>query len=204
VTASVLIVGGGIAGMCSALALARRGFDITVVERDSPPPAGDADAAFFEWPRRGAAQFRHPHAFLGLMCNLLQDNYPDLLEDFYAVGARRLDFKDMISPELAAKYRPAPGDEKLWVLLCRRATVEKVLRRYVGRLNSIRILNHVTVDGLVTDGRGDALTVRGVKLRRDCFEKHGRTESGLALARRAHGRERTGFAPSTCSRRSAF
>lgn len=177
-TERVLIVGSGIAGMCSALALADRGFDVTVVERDTPPPDGDADQAFFEWPRRGASQFRHPHAFLGLMCNLLQDNYPDLLEDFYAAGARRVEFKDMISPELAAKYRPAPGDEKLWVLLCRRATIETALRRYlerryVGRLNNIRILNQVTIDGLVTEGSGDNLTVRGVKLRRDCAEKHG-------------------------------
>ncbi len=64
---SVAIVGAGIAGMCTALALAKQGFEITLFERDIPPPAGDADQAFFEWQRRGAAQFRHPHAFLGLM-----------------------------------------------------------------------------------------------------------------------------------------
>ncbi len=86
---NIVIVGSGIAGMCTALALAKRGLNVTVLERDTPPPEGDADKAFFDWPRRGASQFRHPHAFLGLMCNLLQDNYPDLLEDFYAAGARR-------------------------------------------------------------------------------------------------------------------
>ncbi|MEQ8483343.1 MAG: FAD-dependent oxidoreductase [Pseudomonadales bacterium] len=169
----VVVVGGGIAGMCTALALARRDFRVTVVERDCAPPAGDADRAFFEWQRRGAAQFRHPHAFLGLMCNLLQDNYPDLLQAFYAAGARRLDFKDMLSAELAGRYRPAPGDERLWVLLCRRATIETVLRRYVERFPSIRIIDGVHIDGLVTGQASGKLSVRGVRIRRDAVDRYG-------------------------------
>lgn len=172
-TERILVVGGGIAGLCSALALARRGFDVTVLERDTAPPEGDADRAFFDWPRRGASQFRHPHAFLGLMCNLLQDNYPDLLEDFYAAGARRMSYPEMLSPELAERYRPAPGDDRLWVLLCRRATIETVLRRYVGRFANITIKNGVTIDGMVAEPEDGALTVSGVKLRRDCVAEHG-------------------------------
>jgi 2-polyprenyl-6-methoxyphenol hydroxylase-like FAD-dependent oxidoreductase len=169
----VVVVGCGIAGMCSALALAKKGFDVTIVERDTPPPEGDAEKAFFEWPRRGAAQFRHPHAFLGLMCNLLQDNYPDLLEDFYAAGARRLEFRDTLPPELSERYVPAPGDERLWMLLCRRATIETVLRRYVAKFNNIRLMNGVTIDGVLTDRRGDSLRVRGLQLRRDSAAQHG-------------------------------
>ncbi len=164
----IVVVGGGIAGMCTAMALARRGLDVTVLERDDPPPGGDADQAFFDWPRLGATQFRHPHAFLGLMCNLLQDSYPDLLDAFYAAGARRLDFKDMLSPELRPKYRPEPGDDKLWVLLCRRATIETVLRRYVDGFDNIRIVNHLTIDGVVANREGAVLNVAGLVARRDC------------------------------------
>lgn len=169
----VLVVGCGIAGMCTSLALAKKGYEVTVVERDTPPPEGDADKAFFEWPRRGAAQFRHPHAFLGLMCNLLQDNYPDLLDDFYAAGARRLSFHEMLSPELTERYKPEPGDEKLWVLLCRRATIETVLRRYVGRYPNITILNGVTIDGVIAERDGATLDVKGLKVRRDAAAEHG-------------------------------
>lgn len=169
----VVVVGCGIAGMCSALALAKRGHEVTVVERDTPPPEGDADKAFFEWPRRGASQFRHPHAFLGLMCNLLQDNYPDLLEEFYTAGARRLEFEQMLSPELTERYRYAPGDEKLWVLLCRRATIETVLRRYVERYPNITIVNGVTIDGLVADNVDGVVDVKGLKVRRDSAAEHG-------------------------------
>ncbi len=179
----IVIVGSGIAGMCTALALARRGHDITVVERDGEPPEGDADAAFFQWQRRGAAQFRHPHAFLGLMCNILQDNYPDLFAQFEAAGARRVGFKDMLPAELARGYQPAPGDDRLFVLLCRRATIETVLRRYVRQLPGVTIKSGVTIDGVVTSadmqtgtgtGSPDApIDVLGLKLRRDCIAEHG-------------------------------
>ena len=170
----IVILGSGISGMCTALALARKGLDITVLERDSAPPEGDADKAFFDWSRRGASQFRHPHAFLGLMCNLLEENYPDLLEDFYAAGARRLEFTEMLSPELQAGYSPEPGDEKLWMLLCRRATIETVLRRYVERLENIQVINGISIDGVVADQSDDGtLTVRGVRVRRDCVASFG-------------------------------
>ena len=89
----IAVIGAGMAGLGAALALSRRGHTVTIFERDVPPPPGDAgksaaDAAFFDWQRRGAGQFRHPHAFLGLLCNILQDNYPDLLDELEAAGAR--------------------------------------------------------------------------------------------------------------------
>ncbi|MYG11754.1 MAG: FAD-dependent oxidoreductase [Gammaproteobacteria bacterium] len=169
----VLIVGCGIAGMAAALALARRGMAVTLVERDPPPPPGDADAAFFDWPRQGALQFRHPHAFLGLMCNLLADHYPDLLDALYAAGARRLDFKAMLPPNLARRYRPKPGDEAIWSLLARRAVFEPTLRRYVQAVDDIEIINNVTIDGLITDSATQPIQVQGVKVRRDCVAAHG-------------------------------
>jgi 2-polyprenyl-6-methoxyphenol hydroxylase-like FAD-dependent oxidoreductase len=169
----VVVVGSGIAGMCTALAMARKNMSVTVLERDSEPPEGDAEKAFFEWPRRGASQFRHPHAFLGLMCNLLQDNYPDLLEAFYAAGARRVDYREMLPAELEDKYEPAPGDEKLFVLMCRRATIETVMRRFVAGLPNITFVNNISIDGLVTEHTNTGLAVRGLKVRRDCVDVHG-------------------------------
>ena len=164
---TISIVGAGICGMCTALALAKRGHSVTVFERDDPPPAGDVEQAFFAWDRKGAAQFRHPHAFLGLMCNLLEENYPDLLQDFYAAGARRIEFTDMLSKELMQRYQPEPGDEKLWLLMCRRATMETVLRHYVERIPNIRIENGRTVDGIVTGAGDGPIEIRGLKIARD-------------------------------------
>lgn len=147
----IAIVGAGICGLTTALACAKRGHQVTVLERDASPPEGDADAAFFDWQRRGAAQFRHPHAFLGLMCNLLADNYPDLLEAFIQAGARRFSFAEGLPDHLRDTYTAAPGDERLWMLLCRRATIETVLRRYVTNFDNVTILNAQRVTGLQTN-----------------------------------------------------
>ena len=93
---NIAVVGAGICGLCTGLALAVKGNTVTIYERDIEPPKGGADQAFFEWNRRGAAQFRHPHAFLAVMCNMLEKNYPDLIEQFLAAGARKLSFSDML------------------------------------------------------------------------------------------------------------
>jgi len=152
---NLAVIGAGICGICTALALAKKGNKVTIYERDVPPPEGGANEAFFEWRRKGAAQFRHPHAFLGLMCNILQDNYPELVEDFWAAGARKITFQDMLPPNLREHYSSEPIDEKLWLLMCRRATMETVLRRYAERQPNIVINNTTNVVGIrasVVDG----------------------------------------------------
>ena len=161
---NISIVGAGMCGLCTALALAAKGNQVRIYERDLPPPEGGANEAFFQWNRKGAAQFRHPHAFLGLMCNILQDNYPDLVEDFWAAGARKVSFEDMLSPELLEQYSPEPGDEKLWLLMCRRATMETVLRRYVERQPNIEIVNSVRVTGIVAEDEKGSVNIKGLKL----------------------------------------
>jgi 2-polyprenyl-6-methoxyphenol hydroxylase-like FAD-dependent oxidoreductase len=163
---NIAIVGAGICGMCTGLALARQGHRVTLFERDETPPDGDGDQAFYEWQRKGAAQFRHPHAFLGLMCNLLQDNYPDLLEEFCQAGARRVDLADMLRPDLLVHYKPQPGDEKLWILMCRRATIETVLRRYVERIENLQIISECQVTGMISSAAaGKAIEVTGLTYR---------------------------------------
>lgn len=161
---NIAIVGAGICGLGASLALARKGHKIKIYERDVPPPIGDADTAFFDWDRKGAGQFRHPHAFLGLMCNLLQDNYPELLQDFMAAGAIKVGFEEMVPPPLRSKYIAEPGDERLWVLMCRRATMETVLRRFVERQGNIEILNQQPVSAVVTDIIDGQLVVTGLKV----------------------------------------
>ncbi len=158
----VAVVGAGIAGMCTALALSKQGHRITVLERDHPPPEGNADQAFFEWQRRGAAQFRHPHAFLGLMCSLLEEQHPELLEDFFRAGARRVNFDEIVPPHLQTQYAPEAGDEKLWILLCRRATLETVLRHHVESQGNVTIKNTTYVTGIETTS--DPLTLTGLQL----------------------------------------
>ena len=164
---SIAVVGAGICGLFTGLSLARKGFNVTLFERDVPPPQGNAEDAFFSWQRRGAAQFRHPHAFLGLMCSVLGENYPDLLEELLAAGARKLTFEDMVPDHLADQYQPEPGDEKLWMLLCRRATIETVLRHYVEREPNLTIQNQTYVTDVIVEETqsehgGSVINVTGI------------------------------------------
>ena len=170
----VALVGAGVSGLCTALALSRAGFKVDVFERDIPPPEGDADQAFFEWRRRGAAQFRHPHAFLGLMCSILEEHYPDLLEAMFAAGARKVPFEQMVPPHLHSQYEPQEGDEKMWVLMCRRATMETIFRRYVEQEPNVQILNTTYVTGVTTESHNGQLRVTGLELtdRQNQNEQH--------------------------------
>ncbi len=68
----IIVVGGGIAGLGTALACARDGHEVTVLERDDTPMPPNPDAAF-EWQRTGAPQVRHSHAFLARLRNLLRE-----------------------------------------------------------------------------------------------------------------------------------
>ena len=150
---------------------------MTLFERDGPPPEGDAEQAFFNWQRRGAAQFRHPHAFLGLMCNLLEKNYPDLLQELLTAGARKVGFEDMVPGHLLSQYQPEPNDDQLWVLMCRRATIETVLRRYVEREATLTIANTTYVTDVLVEEKdaqpANTLTTIGLELtdRQDANKK---------------------------------
>jgi 2-polyprenyl-6-methoxyphenol hydroxylase-like FAD-dependent oxidoreductase len=64
--ADVVVLGTGLAGLAAALAFARQGRRVILVERDGPPQGCDADGLFGDWDRRGIAHFRQPHNFLAL------------------------------------------------------------------------------------------------------------------------------------------
>lgn len=162
----VVVVGAGITGLCTGLTLSRAGYHVTIVERDPPPPDGGPNEAFFGWSRRGAAQFRHPHAFLAVMSNLLEDSFPDLIDDFFAAGARKVTFEDMLSDELKQHYVPEPGDERMWLLMCRRATMETVFRRYAERQDNLVIESGTNVVGVQTRPEGELICVEGVTTQR--------------------------------------
>ncbi|WP_340646897.1 FAD-dependent oxidoreductase [Phenylobacterium sp.] len=162
-TERVLVIGAGIGGLCSALALASPERELILLERDPSPPAGDADEAFADWARRGVGHLRHSHAFLARLRLILRDEHPSLLADLLAAGARDLGFNEMLSEELKKGYRPQPEDRDFVVLTSRRTTLELVIRRYVERLANVEIRSEVFVTGLKIEP-GAPLRVTGVTI----------------------------------------
>jgi hypothetical protein len=52
----------------------------------------------------------------------------------------------MLPPELSQSYTPAPEDEALWLMMCRRATMEMVLRRYALQQPNLTIASGIRVN----------------------------------------------------------
>lgn len=148
--ADVVVIGGGVAGLGTALALGRDGHRVTVLERDATPLPADPDAAF-EWDRRGAPQVRHSHAFLARLRNLLRDRYPDVLAALLEAGATEITIDEML-PE-GMDRSPLPGDDDIALLACRRTTYEWVLRRAaLADGDHVAFRDGVVVHGLVVEG----------------------------------------------------
>ena len=143
----VIVVGGGVAGLGSALALARAGHEVTVLERDDTPMPTSADDAF-EWDRRGAPQVRQSHAFLARLTNLLRDHYPDVLAELLEAGATEIRFGEDLPPTMVG-FVPEPDDADLAMIACRRTTFEWVLRRAALAEGNVEFRTGVAVDGLL-------------------------------------------------------
>jgi 2-polyprenyl-6-methoxyphenol hydroxylase-like FAD-dependent oxidoreductase len=141
-----LVIGAGVGGLGTALALSRQGHDVTVLERDRTPLPHNPDEAF-EWDRRGAPQVRHSHAMLARLRNLLRDRYPDVLEALYAAGVTDWPLTVNLPPTID-DASPQPGDDDLVMLACRRTTFEWVLRTIVLAAPHVSLLDGVVVAGL--------------------------------------------------------
>lgn len=157
----VVVVGGGVSGLSSALALSRQGHRVTVIERDDTPMPSTADEAF-EWDRRGAPQVRHSHAFLAKLVGLLRRQYPDIYSALLAEGASEMRFGDDLPPTLA-NFERELADDDLVMLACRRTTFEWLLRRAALADGNVTMRVGTGVDGLLADP-GVVPSVHGVSL----------------------------------------
>ena len=153
-----VVIGAGVTGMSAALALARGGHDVIVLERDAGPVPASADAAFELWDRWGIPQARHSHAFLARLRNLLRDRAPDVLAALLDAGVTELRFAENPPREMEDRD-PRPGDEDLVALACRRTTFEWVFRRILGDDPRVRLLDGVKCQGLL----GTPQRVTGVR-----------------------------------------
>jgi 2-polyprenyl-6-methoxyphenol hydroxylase-like FAD-dependent oxidoreductase len=160
----VVIVGGGVGGLASALALKGSEHAVYIVERDPPPPDIAPAQAFEQWPREGVPQFRHAHILLSRIQTTLRDRHPELLEQLMAAGLYLSTVEEILPSSQYHGIVPEPGDGDLLHLWGRRATFEYVVRRYVEKLPNVHFVHDTRVVGIVAEQVGRALWLRGVEI----------------------------------------
>lgn len=170
-TERVLVAGSGIAGLSAAMALARPGREVVVLDRDPAPPDSGPEDAFAHWERKGVTQLRHSHVFLGRLVKLIRERHPKLWQDLLDAGCREFTFEDALPPALRAKYTREPGDEDMSMLFSRRTTLELVMRRYAAGLDGVTFVTNAGLRSAVSERRGGQLAVTGVRATNDDGEE---------------------------------
>ncbi len=162
----IAVVGAGIAGLGAAMALARDGREIVLIDRDPPAPA-NLETAFDTWERKGVTQLRHSHVFLGKLVGLIRDRHPRLHMMLHEAGAREFDFQEALPLRLRDRYVPEEHDRDLTFLFSRRTTLEHVMRAYVEMLPGVRLLTDAIVRRPILDRSGATPVVTGIVIERE-------------------------------------
>jgi choline dehydrogenase-like flavoprotein len=116
---TIVIIGGGICGLGTALLLARDGHEVTLLERDARDLPDVPESAWDDWARPGVAQFRQPHNFMPGLRQLVETELPDLQDALSRSGAGTFDMLNPMPPAFSDRT-PRPIDDKLWTLTARR------------------------------------------------------------------------------------
>ena len=124
-----VIIGGSVAGLASAVALARAGWQVDVIERDIAPDTNDGDEAFVTWSRPGVPQFTQAHAFSARSRNLLHARIPEVVDWLLADGIEEWNLFKMMAP----RDLWTDADDEFTGLWCRRPAFELAVRRIAER-----------------------------------------------------------------------
>ncbi|GAC1518210.1 MAG: hypothetical protein NVS1B12_10330 [Acidimicrobiales bacterium] len=141
-----VVVGGSISGLAVGLALARRGVEVEIIERD--PEAADVVGDMATILRRGTPQARHSHASLALLRRLLLEHAPDVWDALLAAGARPLPIGGTIGPD--GVVSTLSDDPELVGLGCRRPVLEATFRRCALAEPRVTFRSGVEVTGFAT------------------------------------------------------
>lgn len=144
----LLVLGGGLCGLGTALLLARDGHEVTVLERDPEPVPDTPEEAWEAWARKGVSQFRQAHNFMPGLRLILEAELPDVQDAFVRAGAGRFDLVHPLPP-FFQDHSPRPVDDRLWTYTARRPVGEWVFARAAEREPRVTVRRGAWVAGLL-------------------------------------------------------
>ncbi len=159
--ADILVCGGSVIGLTTAMLLARDGHDVTVLERDPSEVPDSVDVAWERWERAGVPQFRQPHNLFPRYCKILRDELPDVFDALVTNGATWIDFLAAMPPFITDRA-PRPHDEQFRYVTGRRPMVEYVHARAAADEPRVKVRRGVKVRGFVRARGNGAVHVNGV------------------------------------------
>lgn len=157
--ARIIIIGGGVGGLGTAMLLAQDGHDVTLLERDPAPPPAVSDA-WEEWERPGVNQFRLLHYFLPRFRQIVEAELPSLGDALDAAGAIR--FNPLVNAPEEVRGPLRPGDSEYESITGRRPVMEAVIAATAEATPGVTVRRGVAVHGLIASA-GTAPHVTGVQ-----------------------------------------
>ncbi|MER5933503.1 FAD-dependent monooxygenase [Streptomyces sp. NPDC002054] len=146
-----VVIGGGLAGLLAAAALAPYADRVTVVERDALPTGAE--------PRAFLPQGHHAHLLWSGGAGAIEDLVPGFTDRMLAAGARRIPLTaGMVALSPGGWYRRRRPTHHL--IAGTRELLDQVVRERVRALGNVRILERTRVLGLT----GDAGRVTGIRV----------------------------------------
>src|SRR5919112_731711 len=109
---SIVVCGGGVIGLSTAMMLAADGHDVTVLEADPQGAPAKPAEAWTSWRRKGVAQFHQPHNMFARFRQICDAEIPGMTDRMLAAGCVRVNFLDPLPPDVTDRA-PRPVDESL-------------------------------------------------------------------------------------------
>ena len=162
--ADIVVCGGGVIGLASAMMLARDGHDVTVLERDAADVPASATEAWDRWQRHGVAQFRQPHNLFPRYRQILEQELPEVLERLVECGGTWIDILAGLPPFITDRD-PRPGDDRFRFVTGRRPAVEFAHARAAEEERGLTVRRGVHVKGFVSaaEARAGVPHIAGVQ-----------------------------------------
>src|SRR5579863_1433113 len=143
----ILVLGGGVIGLSSAMMLTRQGHDVTVLERDSEAIPESSEEAWHTWKRQGVAQFRQPHFLHAAARDIFDRHLPDVKQELLRADCVTFDYTSIMPPSISDRTR-REGDERFITVTGRRPAIEYAVARAAER--TVPVVRGVSAAELLT------------------------------------------------------
>ncbi|MGH4023640.1 MAG: FAD-dependent oxidoreductase [Pseudonocardiaceae bacterium] len=146
----IVVCGGSMIGLSTAMLLARDGHQVTVLETDPSPVPGAVAEAWQRWDRKGVAQFRQPHLLLAGARQVLDADLPGMTDRLLAAGCIWVDPLSALPPQLTDTL-PRPGDDRFRFVTGRRPVLEAVFAQAADRHPGVTVRRGAAVRGVLAE-----------------------------------------------------